>query len=53
MIGKTTFPDMIKTSLLFVFLGYLPVVLITTYWAPIAEWLPVAALGEKILIPAY
>ena len=53
MIGKTTFPDMIKTSMLFVFLGYLPVVLITTYWAPIAEWLPVAALGEKILIPAY
>ena len=53
MIGKTTFPDMIKTSMLFVFLGYLPVVLITTYWAPIAEWLPVVALGEKILIPAY
>lgn len=53
LIGKTTFPDMIKTSMLFVFLGYLPVVLITTYWAPIAEWLPVAVLGEKILIPAY
>ncbi|MFC1912427.1 TRAP transporter large permease [Chloroflexota bacterium] len=53
MIGKTTFPDMIKTSLLFVFLGYLPVVLITTYFAPIAEWLPVAALGAKVLIPAY
>jgi hypothetical protein len=53
MIGKTTFPDMIKTSMLFVFLGYMPVVLITTYWAPIAEWLPVVALGEKILIPAY
>ncbi len=53
MIGKTTFPDMIKTSLLFVFLGYVPVVLITTYWAPIAEWLPVAVLGPKVLIPAY
>ena len=53
LIGKTTFPAMIKTSLLFVFLGYLPVVLIVTYWAPIAEWLPVAILGTKILIPAY
>lgn len=53
LIGKTTFPDMIKTSLLFVFLGYLPVVLLTTYFAPIAEWLPVAVLGSKILIPAY
>jgi len=53
MIGKTTFPDMIKTSLLFVFLGYLPAVLIVTYWAPISEWLPVLALGEKVLIPAY
>lgn len=53
MIGKTTFPAMIKTSLMFVFLGYLPVVLIVTYWAPIAEWLPVLVLGEKVLIPAY
>ena len=53
LIGKSTFPDVIKTSLLFVFLGYLPVVLITTYWAPIAEWLPVVVLGEKVLIPAY
>ncbi len=53
MIGKTTFPDMIKTSLLFVFLGYLPVVLITTYFAPIAEWLPVSVLGAKVLVPAY
>jgi TRAP-type C4-dicarboxylate transport system permease large subunit len=53
LIGKTTFADMIKTSLLFVFLGYMPVVLITTYWPPIAEWLPVLVLGEKVLIPAY
>ena len=53
LIGKTTFPDMIKTSLMFVFLGYLPVVLITTYWAPLSEFLPVLVLGEKILIPAY
>ena len=51
LIGKTTFPDMIKTSLLFVFLAYMPVVLIVTYWPPISEWLPVAILGPKILIP--
>ncbi len=53
MIGKTTFPEMVKTSMLFVFLGYMPVVLITTYWAPISEFLPVAVLGAKVLIPAY
>ena len=53
LIGKSTFPDVIKTSLLFVFLGYMPVVLITTYWAPLSEYLPVLLLGEKILIPAY
>ena len=53
MIGKTTFPEMIKTSMLFVFLGYLPVVLITTYWAPISEFLPVLVLGQKILLSAY
>ena len=53
LIGKTTFPDMIKTSLMFVFLGYLPVVLITTYWAPLSEFLPVLVLGEKILMSAY
>lgn len=53
LVGKTTFPAMIKTSMLFVFLGYMPVVLIVTYWAPIAEWLPVAVFGTKILIPAY
>jgi TRAP-type C4-dicarboxylate transport system permease large subunit len=53
LIGKTTFAEMLKPSLLFVFAGYIPVVFITTYWAPIAEWLPVAVLGEKVLIPAY
>ena len=53
MIGKTTFPEMIKTSMIFVFLGYMPVVLITTYWTPISEFLPVLVLGQKILIPTY
>ena len=50
-IGKVSFTDMIKTSLMFVILGYLPTVLITTYWPPIAEWLPKVALGEKVLRP--
>jgi TRAP-type C4-dicarboxylate transport system permease large subunit len=53
IIGKTTFTDMFKPSMVLVFLGYLPVVLITSYWAPLSEWLPVALLGSKVLIPAY
>jgi len=53
IIGKTTFPEMIKPSLLFVLLAWMPIVLITTYWPPIAEWLPVTLLGPKVLIPAY
>ena len=52
-IGKTTFTAMIKTSLLFVFAAYLPVVLLTTYLPPLAEFLPVLVFGEKVLIPAY
>lgn len=48
-IGKVPFADMIKTSMMFVVLGYLPVVLITTYFAPIAEWLPRVILGARIL----
>lgn len=48
-IGKVSFTDMIKTSMMFVVLGYLPVVLVTTYFPPIAEWLPRVILGEKIL----
>jgi len=53
LIGKTTFAEMLGPSLLFVFAGYVPVILVTTYWPPIAEWLPVAVLGPKVLIPAY
>lgn len=48
-VGKTTFPAMFKSSMMFVLLGYMPTVLITTYFPPIAEWLPVAILGERIL----
>ncbi|MFC1912030.1 TRAP transporter large permease [Chloroflexota bacterium] len=48
-IAHTTFPDMFKSSMTLVVLGYLPTVLITTYFPPIAEWLPVAILGERIL----
>jgi len=50
-IGKCSFTDTVKTALLFVFLGYLPGILITTYWPPIAEWLPRVVLGEKVLLP--
>ena len=52
-IGRTTFTDMIKTSLLFVFAAYMPVVLLTTYLPPLAEFLPALVFGEKVLIPAY
>lgn len=52
-IGKTTFTDMIKTSLLFVFAAYMPVVLLTTYLPPLAEFLPALVFGEKVLVPAY
>jgi TRAP-type C4-dicarboxylate transport system permease large subunit len=50
-IGKVTFTDMFKSSMMFVLLGYLPTVLITTYWAPLSEWLPTTVLGEKVLRP--
>jgi len=50
-IGKVSFTEMFKSSMMFVILGYLPAVLITTYWAPLAEWLPSTALGEKVLRP--
>lgn len=52
-IGRTTFTDMIKTSMLFVFAAYMPVVLLTTYLPPLAEFLPALVFGEKVLIPAY
>jgi C4-dicarboxylate transporter DctM subunit len=51
-IGKVPFVDMIGTSLLFVFLGYMPVVLLTTYLPFIAEWLPRVVLGARILAGA-
>ena len=52
-IGRTTFTDMIKTALLFVFAAYMPVVLLTTYLPPLAEFLPALVFGEKVLVPAY
>jgi C4-dicarboxylate transporter DctM subunit len=49
-IGKVAFADMIKTSMMFVIFGYLPAVLITTYFAPMGEWLPRVVLGERVLL---
>jgi len=51
-IGKTTFPAIFRTSMMIIFLVYIPVLLLTTYWPPLSEWLPVAVLGEKVMIPA-
>jgi len=44
-IGETTFPEMFKPSMMFVLFGYMPVLFITTYWPPIALWLPKLVLG--------
>ena len=48
-IGNTTFPEMIRTSMLLVVFAYLPVLLISTYWPPISEWLPTVVLGSRVL----
>jgi TRAP-type C4-dicarboxylate transport system permease large subunit len=51
-IGKVSFAEMIKPAMLFVALGYLPVVFLVTYIPILSEWLPVALLGQKVLLPA-
>lgn len=51
-IGRVPFVEMIGTSLMFVFLGYMPVVLLTTYLPFIAEWLPRIVLGARVLAGA-
>lgn len=48
-IANTTFPEMFKPSMLCIAFAYLPTVLITTYWAPLTEWLPRVFLGAKVL----
>jgi len=39
-IGKVEFTDILGPAVLFVLLGYMPIVLLTTYWAPLSLWLP-------------
>lgn len=44
-IGGVTFPEMFKTSMMLVIFGYMPVLIITTYWPPLSLWLPKLILG--------
>ena len=39
-IGNCEFADILKPTMIFLLLGYLPVVLLTTYWPPLSMWLP-------------
>mgnify|MGYP003623671862 CR=1 FL=1 len=39
-IGKVEFSEILGPAMLFVLVGYMPVVLLTTYWAPLSLWLP-------------
>lgn len=44
-IGGVTFPEMFKPSMMLVIFGYMPVLIITTYWPPLSLWLPKLILG--------
>lgn len=39
-IGKVEFAEILGPAMIFVLLGYLPIMLLTTYWAPLSLWLP-------------
>lgn len=39
-VGKVEFIEILRPTLMFIFLGYIPVVLLTTYWAPLSLFLP-------------
>ncbi len=39
-IGKCEFSEILKPTLIFLLLGYLPVVFLTTFWAPLSMYLP-------------
>jgi TRAP-type C4-dicarboxylate transport system permease large subunit len=45
LIGGVTLPQIIKPTLVFVFLTYLPVVLLTTFIPELALWLPRLVTG--------
>jgi tripartite ATP-independent transporter DctM subunit len=50
-VGKVTFAEMFKPSMLMVVCVYLPVVLITTYWPLMSLWLPELILGSRVVLP--
>lgn len=48
-VGKSTLPEVIKPALILMFFGYIPVILLITYWPPLSLWLPTIILGPKIM----
>lgn len=44
-IGNCRFDEMLKPALTFMFLGCLPVVLVTTYWPGLSLFLPRLIMG--------
>lgn len=45
LIGESSLSDMLKPTMVFLLLAYLPVVLLTTFIPELAVWLPSAILG--------
>jgi hypothetical protein len=39
-IGKTEFHDILKPTMVFLILGYVPVVFLTTFWTDLSMFLP-------------
>jgi len=39
-VGKCEFTDILKPTMVFLLLGYVPIVFLTTYWPPLSMWLP-------------
>ena len=39
-IGKCEFHEILKPTMIFLLLGYLPIVFLTTFWAPLSMYLP-------------
>jgi len=48
-VGGVTFPEMFKTSMMLVIFGYMPVLIITTYWPALSLWLPKVVLGARVM----
>ena len=39
-VGKCEFTDILKPTMVFLIVAYIPIVFLTTYWAPLSMWLP-------------